>query len=222
VDFHRYDSRPTYLQIEKRPQPALVKSPMSQAQKIGALLRLFGWAAVFFASALLLLGGLGGFSQLWVLNSWTKTEGQVVNAEVYSDTDHVSNPPVTLYGVRCVVSFIAQGQSRVASLDFGNLSSKPAEADQWSQRFPQGSRISIVFDPADPSRLRSAGDYPASYLGPIRALELAGWLLLLGVPAVLASKRLLASAEQIVAQESFPQGVLTPILTADKKPLFRE
>lgn len=48
MDFHRYDSSPTYLQIERRPEPT-VADPLSSAQKVGALLRLFGWAAVLFA-----------------------------------------------------------------------------------------------------------------------------------------------------------------------------
>lgn len=130
-----------------------------------------------------------------MLSSWTSAPGEVVSAEVYSNVDHVSNPPVALFGFRCMVSFIEQGRSRLAPLDFGSLSSNPNEAERWYQRFPKGSQIRIVFDPSDPGRLRFAGDYQVSYLGPIRALQLAGWLLLAGVPAVMMSKRQLGNGE---------------------------
>jgi len=50
-----------------------------------------------------------------------------------------------------------------------------------------------VFNSSDPSRLKYAGDYQISYLGPLRALRLAAWLLLAGVPAIAFSKRLLVT-----------------------------
>lgn len=61
---------------------------------------------------------------------------------------------------------------------------------KWIGRFPEGSRIAIVYKPSDPSQVQLDNDqeHPTVDHGALVLLRLAFWLLLGGIPMRLIAK----------------------------------
>ncbi|HEX8271049.1 MAG TPA: DUF3592 domain-containing protein [Longimicrobiaceae bacterium] len=136
-------------------------------------------AAVFLASAARALRrGL-------LTRSWARAEGRVVRSAVARETEATGEGTVDVYRAEVRYRYEAAGAARTGSAvraDDGGSPSR-SRAERTAARYPEGARVAVFYDPADPDRAvleRGAGSRPVALLlwG---ALCLAGGLLVLRV-----------------------------------------
>ena len=187
----------TQLGIERRtPPPLPLPAPLSTDEKlkalVGAFATLAGYGLTFVALLLAGLSGWVGCDQYFLLRSWSHTDAEIVNSELYSQVPRLGRrtqiPPKPIFGFRCTVRFQADGRLYESQADIGYQKSDWTEMNDWYLRFPAGSHTTIAYDPASPKRVKLAEDIWTSYAGAFVSLQYAGWLLLFGLPLLLISR----------------------------------
>ena len=189
---------PIQLGIEPRPPAPPPPPPLSTDEQLKALLSLLttlgGYGMVFCASVLAVLGIWVACNQYSLLNSWRRTDAEIVNSAVYSEllqsNTRSQTRPSPIFGFHCTVRFQANGRPYESQADIGYKKSARSEMLDWYQRFSSGSHTTIAYDPGNPSRVKLAEDFQTSYAAPLATLGYAGWLLLFGLPMVWISRKL--------------------------------
>lgn len=183
------------------PEPSL-KTPDPGPSAVPAViaLRFFGTLLILFGTFFLLLSGYLGFAQYWLQTQWIKTDAEVLSRQDYEERSvrvvKVNRGTTMFYGVRCTVSFPANGETRHSQLDFGPAFPSKLNAQIWEAHFQPGQQIPILYKASDPARIRFAGDYPSSYATASGTFKLAAWLLVPGLLAIVAARSdLFASAK---------------------------
>jgi hypothetical protein len=136
-------------------------------------------AAVFLASAALGIGrGLRTYS-------WRRAEGRVVRSLVGRESEATGEGTVDRYRAEVRYRFDAAGAPRHGSAVHANDHGSPsaAKAERRAARYPEGARVAVFYDPADPDRAvleRGIGSGPLALLA-WGGLCLLGGLYVLGV-----------------------------------------
>ncbi len=183
------------------PEPSLkTLDPGPSAVPSVVALRFFGVLLILSGTFFLLLSGYLVFAQYWLQTQWIKTDAKVLSRQDYDQRSvqaaRLSRGATIFYGVRCSVSFPANGEIRHSQLDFGPAFPSKLDAQIWAGHCQPGQQIPVLYKPSDPARIRFAGDYPSSYATAAGTLKLAAWLLVPGLLAIMAARSdLFASAK---------------------------
>jgi hypothetical protein len=126
---------------------------------------------VFCATVLAVLGTWVACNQYSPLNSWRRTDAEIVNSAVYSEllqsNTRSQTRPSSIFGFHCTVRFQANGRPYESQADIGYKKSARSEMIDWCQRFSSGSHTTIAYDPGNPSRVKLAEDFQTSYAAPM-------------------------------------------------------
>ncbi|NJD09854.1 MAG: DUF3592 domain-containing protein [Gemmatimonadetes bacterium] len=146
-----------------------------------------GLSAGFFA----LMGGLvlvSGIKDVWRAAAslhWPRVPAEVVRSEVTSeasrDSDGATN---TMYRAQLLLAYEVNGQHYTTGrIRFGESlgSGDPSEPEMQRLRYPEGARVSVVYDPADPAVASARPGMAAFAL----VAPLAGIALLLGAALII-------------------------------------
>ena len=137
---------------------------------------------------------------------WERMDARVTHAEVYSGAyslgAHGQGPRTKFYGYRCTLSFVVSGSARESELDVGAMSPSREALAEWIERFPEGSRIAILYNASDPSQVQwdNHQERPTVDHGALELLRLACWLLLGGV-----TMRVIAKSSRMWEVDKPPQ-----------------
>ena len=114
-------------------------------------------AAAFLAATILGLGGVlvtgTGLFRAHVASSWPGAEGEIVRSSETSD------------GVEVEYTFEVQGRTHRGSRISYTLTRGPGFTRGARSRYPAGSRVTVRYDPTDPTRSVLEVRIPSLYLG---------------------------------------------------------
>ncbi len=85
-----------------------------------------------------------------VLKNWVFTDGQIQDSSVVS----IPAKNGTQYDAHIVVAYRVGNAVLTTMVNSGYPSSRRSHADAWVNRFRAGSRVSIAYNPLDPSKIR--------------------------------------------------------------------
>jgi hypothetical protein len=175
--------------------------PLSADQRIqavvGALCKLAGFFALVCAVGLLLLSGYLALGIPEQLGSWPRAHAQVLSSEIYekelkpSAADGIPTRS-TVYGYRWIVSFAVGSRAYQAPVDIGYQKGDRADMLEGLVRYPDGTQITIAYDPANPTHTRLAEDFRSSYAPVVATLRLCAWFLGGGILTILIARPLQA------------------------------
>jgi hypothetical protein len=123
--------------------------------------RFLGRTLAFFAVLLLLLSGYLSFAHCWIQTRWAKSEATVLSGEV---RELSSGSTSTLrsggrfsksHFFHCTVSYPVEGESRQSELD-SPASPYRMDAQVWAATWSRGQHIAILYNSANPSKIRLA------------------------------------------------------------------
>jgi hypothetical protein len=100
-----------------------------------------------------------------------------------------------VYGFRCNVTYSVGAQPYQAQADIGYQNGNRAALQPWTSRIHAGDRISIAYNPADPTHVRFAGDSTIAYAAPLMTLRFAAWLIGAAALMIFISRRLRPESE---------------------------
>ena len=153
--------------------------------------RLLGRTLVFLSIPLFLLSGYLAFAHNWIQTRWTKSEATVLSGEIRQrSTGSTSSRGVVgasskSYFFHCTVSYSVAGETRQSELDSPG-SPYRMDAQAWAASWSEGQRVSIQYEPSNPSKIRLA-DNPAEITA-IGSLREAFYFFLPGVLLILTSR----------------------------------
>jgi hypothetical protein len=174
---------------------------LSSEQKIqvllGTLCKLAGFFSVVCAVGLLLLSGYLARRIYEQLGSWPHAHAQVLSSEIYEKelkTSAANGIPTrsTVYGYRWIVSFVVGSHTYQAPVDIGYQKGDRADMREWLVRYPDGTQITIAYEPANPTHTRLAEDFRSSYAPVVATLRLCAWFLGGGILTILIARHLQA------------------------------
>jgi hypothetical protein len=155
-----------------------------------------GLMLLVFALAAALGCGVNLLSRYHTLQSWPRTQAQVLSSEIYSRRYWSSGSRgrtagwYTDYGFHCTVQYSVLGQQYNSVADLGIKAGFRGSLDQWPSRFPSGTNVFIAYNPADPSSVILAGDFRTAYAPAFLGFWLVGIFLSAGAILLVTSKTL--------------------------------
>ncbi len=139
----------------------------------------------FLGAAVFLAAGLLGVRRGLRTYGWARAEGRVVRSLVARETEATGEGTVDRFRAEVRYRYEAAGAPRHGSAVHANDRGSPsaAKAERRAARYPEGARVAVFYDPAEPDRAvleRGVGSGPVALLlwG---ALFLLGGLWVLGV-----------------------------------------
>jgi hypothetical protein len=90
------------------------------------------------------------------------------------------------------VSFAIGSRTYQAPVDIGYQKGDRADMLEWLERYPNGTHITIAYDPANPAHARLAQDFRSSYAPVFPTLRFCAGLLGAGIAMILIARRLQA------------------------------
>jgi len=184
------------------PFPAELPVPaLSPEQKLKALLGTMGKLAGFFVSVfavgLLLVSAYVALRVSEQLRSWPRANAEVVGSGIYEKEvrhvgEHGGPTRSTDYGYQWMVSFAIGSRTYQTPIDIGYQKGDRADMLEWLGRYPDGTHITVAYDPTNPAHARLAEDFRSSYAPVLSTLGFCAWLLGGGIAMILISRRLQA------------------------------
>jgi Protein of unknown function (DUF3592) len=177
------------------PPAAPLSTDQSIQAVVGALCKLAGFFALVCAVGLLLLSGYLALRVHEQLGSWPRAHAQVLSSEIYEKelrTSSADGIPArsTVYGYRWIVSFEVGSRAYQAPIDIGYQQGNRGDMREWLLRYPDGTQITIAYDPANPAHTRLAEDFRSAYAPVVATLRLCAWFLGGGILTIFISRRL--------------------------------
>lgn len=137
----------------------------------------------FLGAAVFIASGVLGLRRGLRTRSWPRAEGRVLRSAVVRESEATGEGTVDGYRAEVRYRYEAAGAVRTGTVvhagDRGSVSRSRAE--RTAARYPEGARVAVFYDPADPDRAvleRGAGAGPAVLLAWGGACLLGGFLVL--------------------------------------------
>lgn len=111
-------------------------------------------ALAFLGAAVFLAAGLAGIRRGLRTYAWARAEGRVVRSTVGRETEATGEGTVDRYHAEVRYRYEAAGAAREGSAVHADDRGSPSRgrAERWAARYPQGARVAVFYDPADPDR----------------------------------------------------------------------
>jgi hypothetical protein len=125
-----------------------------------------------------------GTIRMWLKNSqtrnWPTVPGMIVSSELESQTERHHRKPITTYGAGIRYAYEVEGkayESDQVQLGGTSETSQPGESERMVARYPEGKRVTVYYDPADPA---TATIEPGALGGIFNMAMVAGGSMLVG------------------------------------------
>ncbi len=154
--------------------------------QVSIFARLFGIGVLLFGGSLGLTSAYLAWSQHKALESWTKTDAEILRREVYSEsTINAKGWHVTYYGFRCRLRYRIGQRPEESLVTLGFVSNLRRDMQELVERYPAGNHVAVAYDPAAPYDVRFAGDPRLAYPAALDLAVLAARLSAFGVVILL-------------------------------------
>jgi hypothetical protein len=144
-----------------------------------AIVVMLAAGLAFLGAAVFLAAGALGVRRGLRTYAWARAEGRVLRSVVGRETEATGEGTVDRYHAEVRYRYEAAGATREGSAVQANDRGSPsrAGAERRAGRYPEGARVAVFYDPAEPDRAvleRGVGS------GPFRLLACGGLFLLGG------------------------------------------
>jgi hypothetical protein len=136
---------------------------------VTAVLVLLAAGFAFLGAAVFLAAGLLGVRRGLRTYGWARAEGRVVRSLVARETEATGEGTVDRFRAEVRYRYEAVGAPREGSAVHADDRGSPsrAKAERRAARYPEGARVAVFYDPAEPDRAvleRGVGSGPVALL----------------------------------------------------------
>ncbi|HEX7242873.1 MAG TPA: DUF3592 domain-containing protein [Longimicrobiaceae bacterium] len=139
----------------------------------------------FLGAACFLAAGVMGLRRGLRTYSWARAEGRVVRSLVGRETESTGEGTLDSYRAEVRYRYEAAGAPRTGSAVHADDRGSPSRtgAERKAARYPEGARVAVFYDPADPDRAVLERGVGPGHVGLLAGggLFLLGGLYVLGV-----------------------------------------
>jgi hypothetical protein len=157
----------------------MVDSSKSMWSAVGAACLLFGIASIALGIPFFL-------TEYRVVRDWPKTQGHVHKSEVVEMTSEGAR----VYATRFEISFVTGRQLQLVTVNAYRQGADPASVKSAAARFPEGSFVTIRYNPTNPADIRLDTDHPRRFFQIPIALGITGVIFIISSAIVFVLLRL--------------------------------